>query len=156
MYKSSLIFPLIRIKNVAYSTPVGKYINALLFSSQRTWDMKSRSDEMDMLQFVLRKFKSVYYHQEQLRHFPTYDTLNVSLKTLPYYEHKSEWLISIFVYNALKVQDSTDLMLLTDLARVLLRDLLIDLLRKMLRDLVRDLLTDLVRDMLRDLSTDLV
>ena len=58
-------------------------MKTLLFSSQRTWDMKSRSDEMDMLQFVLRKFKSVYYSQEQLRHFPTYDTLNVSDKRLP-------------------------------------------------------------------------
>ena len=144
MYKRSLICPLIQFSNIAYSTPVGKYMNALLFSSQRTWDMKSRSDEMDMLQFVLRKFKSVYYHQEQLRHFPTYDTLNVSLKRLPYYKHKNEWLISIFLCNALKVQDSTDLLLLTDLARVLVRDLLIDLVRDMLRDLVRDLSTDLV------------
>ena len=45
---------------------------------QHTQDLKSRSDEMDMLHLVLRKFKSVYYDQEQLRQFPTYDTSNVS------------------------------------------------------------------------------
>ena len=45
---------------------------------QQTQDLKSRSDEMDMLNLVLKKFKSIYYNQEQMRHFPTYDILNVS------------------------------------------------------------------------------
>eukprot|EP00112_Aurelia_sp_Birch-Aquarium-sp1_P024919 Seg806.12 transcript_id=Seg806.12/GoldUCD/mRNA.D3Y31 product="putative protein C6orf183" protein_id=Seg806.12/GoldUCD/D3Y31 len=41
-------------------------------------ELKNRSDEMDMLHLVLKKFKNVYYEQEQMRHFPTYDTLTDS------------------------------------------------------------------------------
>ncbi|XP_065070456.1 uncharacterized protein LOC135695319 isoform X3 [Rhopilema esculentum] len=69
----TLSIPLNDVDISSYST-VLDFLLCCYGIRMQTRDLKSRSDEMDMLHLVLRKFKTVYYDQEQMRHFPIYDT----------------------------------------------------------------------------------
>eukprot|EP00794_Sanderia_malayensis_P005905 gene5905-6590_t len=65
----------------------------------QSYDVQNRSDEMDMLHFVLRKFKDAHYKQEQMRQFPVYDSTKDGLDleagedhTVTTFKKKCNWL----------------------------------------------------------------